>query len=54
MDHVPDKEDIRTEYAAISARVSQLSSFRFSLVGFYVAAIGVITSADRPTKANFF
>jgi hypothetical protein len=53
MNPVADKEDIRIEYAAISSRVSQLSSFRFSLAGLYVAAVGVIASADKPVKANF-
>ena len=48
-----DGENLRTEYAAISAKLNQLPSFRFALVGFYVAAFGVIALAQQPTKLNF-
>jgi hypothetical protein len=39
-----DEENLRTEYSAICANLNQLASFRFTLVGFYVAAIGLISS----------
>src|SRR5437899_1003987 len=37
-------ENLRTEYEAICRNLNQLASFRFTLVGFYVAAIGLIGS----------
>ncbi|MBI5953305.1 MAG: hypothetical protein HY865_16745 [Chloroflexi bacterium] len=39
-----DEANLRTEYSAICANLNQLASFRFTLVGFYVAAIGLISS----------
>lgn len=53
MSQLPDKEDVRIEYTAISSRLSQLASFRFGLAGLYLASIGVIISSDKPTKASF-
>jgi hypothetical protein len=41
-----DEENLRTEYSAICANLNQLASFRFTLVGFYVAAIGLISSGS--------
>ncbi len=46
-------ENIRTEYAAISAKLNQLPSFRFALAGFYVAAVGVIASVGQPGEIHF-
>jgi hypothetical protein len=41
------KEDnVRTEYEAICANLNQLASFRFTLIGFYVAAMGFMSSAS--------
>ena len=48
-----DEADLRTEYSAICANLNQLASFRFTLVGFYVAAIGLIFSADTGTDKFF-
>jgi hypothetical protein len=39
-----DEANLRTEYSAICSNLNQLASFRFTLVGFYVAAIGLIAS----------
>jgi hypothetical protein len=39
-----DEENLRTEYSALCANINQLASFRFTLIGFYVAAIGLISS----------
>jgi hypothetical protein len=41
-----DEANLRTEYSAICANLNQLASFRFTLVGFYVAAIGLISSGS--------
>ena len=47
------KEDnIRTEYEAICANLNQLASFRFTLIGFYVAAMGFMSSAS-PGRDKF-
>jgi hypothetical protein len=43
---------IDTEYKAICANLNQLASFRFTLIGFYVAAIGLIVAAN-PGKDKF-
>ena len=48
-----NKDNIRTEYTAISAKLNQLPSFRFALAGFYVAGVGVIASMNNPTKLHF-
>lgn len=48
----PDEKNIRTEYNAICANLNQLASFRFTLVGFYVAAMGLIAAAN-PGKDRF-
>ena len=48
-----DEANLRTEYSAICANLNQLASFRFTLVGFYVAAIGLIFSADTGTDKFF-
>jgi hypothetical protein len=47
------QENIRTEYAAISAKLNQLPSFRFALAGFYIAAVGVIASVEQPAEIHF-
>lgn len=36
------KENIRTEYLALNAYGGQVVSFRFQLVGFYMAAVGLL------------
>ena len=46
-------ENIRTEYAAVSAKLNQLPSFRFALAGFYLAAVGVIASMEEPDRHHF-
>ncbi len=46
-------DDLRAEYAAISAKLNQLPSFRFALAGFYVAGVGVLASIDHPTEVHF-
>jgi hypothetical protein len=48
----PDEKNIRTEYGAICANLNQLASFRFTLIGFYIAAMGLIVSGT-PDKDNF-
>lgn len=47
-----DAQNIRTEYSAICENLNQLASFRFTLVGFYVAALGLIVSGS-PSKDKF-
>jgi hypothetical protein len=47
-----EEKNIRTEYEAICANLNQLASFRFTLIGFYVAAIGLISSAS-PGRDKF-
>jgi len=47
-----DTTNIDTEYKAICANLNQLASFRFTLIGFYVAAIGLIVAAN-PGKDKF-
>jgi hypothetical protein len=46
------EKNIETEYKAICANLNQLGSFRFTLIGFYVAAMGLIASAN-PGKDRF-
>ncbi len=41
-----DEANLRTEYSAICANLNHLASFRFTLVGFYVAAIGLLSSGS--------
>ena len=49
-----DKEDIRAEYAAISAKITQLGSYRFIIASFYGTGVGVIASfIDKSTKIHF-
>ena len=50
-----DRKDIRAEYAAISAKITQLGSYRFIIAGFFGTGVGVITSfIDKSTKVHFF
>lgn len=44
-------ENIRTEYTALCANLNQLASFRFTLVGFYIAALGLIVSGNPGTES---
>lgn len=44
--------NIRTEYDAISAKLTQLPSFRFALAGFYLAAVAVIAK-EKPDNVHF-
>jgi hypothetical protein len=45
-------EDIRAEYAALSAYFGTVINFRFTTLGFFLAAVGLIVSADVPTRAH--
>ncbi len=45
-------EDIRAEYAALSAYFGTVINFRFPTLGFFLAAVGLIVSADVPTRAH--
>ena len=38
--------NLRIEYSALCSNLNQLASFRFTLVGFYVAAIGLLSSTN--------
>lgn len=49
---VQHSENIRTEYDAISAKLTQLPSFRFALAGFYLAAVAVIAK-EKPDNIHF-
>ncbi len=49
---LPGNKNIETEYHAICANLNQLASFRFTLIGFYVAAMGLIAAAN-PGKDRF-
>jgi len=49
-----NEENIRTEYAAVSAKLNQLPSFRFALIGLYVAGVGLIASSTSPNIWNYF
>ncbi|MFC1635197.1 hypothetical protein ACFL5Z_10165 [Planctomycetota bacterium] len=40
----PDPNDIRSEYAALSSFHNSVVSYRFTLLGFFVAAVGIILS----------
>ena len=46
------ESNLRAEYSAICDNLNQLASFRFTLVGFYVAAMGLIVSGN-PSKDKF-
>jgi hypothetical protein len=41
-----NEENIRTEYTALNSYGSLVVSFRFTLVGFFVAAVGLIAAVD--------
>jgi hypothetical protein len=45
-------EDIRAEYAAPSAYFGTVINFRSPILGFFLAAVGLIVSADVPTRAH--
>lgn len=47
------EENIRTEYAALTSYGNQVVSFRFTLVSFYIAAIGLIMSGE-PSKTKLW
>ena len=42
----PDPEDVRTEYAALSSYATTVVRFRFTLLGFYLAAVGLIVASS--------
>ena len=44
-------DNLRAEYAAVSAKLNQLPSFRFALAGFYVAGVGVVASIEGLSAA---
>ena len=50
----PDRtaDDIRAEYAALSAYFGTVINFRFTTLGFFLATVGLIASADVPTRAH--
>ena len=44
----PDPEDIRTEYAALADYQRSVDTFRFTTLGFYLAAVGLVAgNADN-------
>ncbi len=45
-------ENLRVEYEAVCSNLNRLASFRFTLVGFYVAALGLIASGP-PEQGRF-
>ncbi len=45
-------DDVRAEYAALSAYFGTVINFRFTTLGFFLAAVGLIVSADVPTRAH--
>jgi len=45
-------DDIRAEYAALSAYFGTVINFRFTTLGFFLAAVGLIVSADAPSRAH--
>ena len=47
-----EEKYVQTEYEAICANLNQLASFRFTLIGFYVAAMGLMSSAS-PGREKF-
>lgn len=42
--HKTNEENLRTEYSALTSYGNMVVSFRFTLVGFYLAAIGLIAT----------
>ncbi len=42
----PDPQDVRVEYSALSSYFSTVVQFRFTTLGFFIAAIGFILSGD--------
>jgi hypothetical protein len=49
----PDPEDIRTEYTAIADYQRSVDTFRFTTLGFYLAAVGLVAgnAANRAGAA---
>lgn len=45
-----DPDNLRTEYSALSAFHTSVIQFRFTLIGFYIAAVGLIVSQSNGTK----
>ena len=45
-------DDIRTEYTALSTYFGTVINFRFTTLGFFLAAVGLIVSADVLTRAH--
>ncbi len=46
-----NRENLRTEYTALSSYHQTVASFRFTTLGFYLAAVGLIVSG-QPTKGK--
>jgi len=42
----PDPDDVRCEYSALSSFHNSVVSYRFTLLGFFVAAVGIILGGD--------
>jgi hypothetical protein len=47
-----EEKNVQTEYEAICANLNQLASFRFTLIGFYVAAMGLMSSASPDSEPS--
>lgn len=50
----PDSEEVRTKYTALSSSNTTVATFRFTVLGFYLAAAGLIVeSGPFPEKTLF-
>ena len=47
-----EANNLRTEYSALSSYFNTVVSFRFTSLGFYLAAVGLICKDDAPTVAR--
>src|SRR4030095_15276633 len=52
----PDQgaENLRAEYSALSAYFNTVVTFRFTTLGFYLAAVALICSGETPSRSKAF
>ena len=49
-----DPENLRAEYSALSAYFNTVVTFRFTTLGFYLAAVALICGGEAPSRSRAF
>ena len=49
-----DPENLRAEYSALSAYFNTVVTFRFTTLGFYLAAVALICGSQTPSRSKAF